>query len=276
MHELITLLENYFTLRGALLSYQQLPWGLEQQQAAQLRQAVAKELTLARRALATESDAPHEHEAAVQEGVESLHQQLQHHGSTTASLARAGLDGGRLGKAIATELHVAAVLEQVVAEARPDEAQLRALYEQNRARFVTPERREAFQILITLNDDYADNRRDRALARITQLARQLAGEGANFGEMALRHSECPSAVEAGRLGMVIRGQLYPDLDERLFAMSQGEISGVVESPLGYHLLRCGDIEPPRALSWDEVKPSLSQRITERMRRRRLQEWLNSA
>lgn len=273
MHGLTPLLRNYFTLRGALLGHHSLPWALEEGALAQLQQAVANELALAERALVTSGESgPSGSDGVVQEGVESFLAQLQCHGSASAILARAGLDGAQLRRAVAAELRVAAVLEQVVADAEPDEAALRALYEQNRERFVAPERREVFHILITVNDDYPDNRREPARKRIMALARQLA-QGGDFGELALRHSECPSAVEAGRLGVVVAGQLYPELDEKLFVLQQGEISTVVESPLGFHLLRCGTIEAARSLAWDEVKPSLSRRIAERARRRRLQEWL---
>lgn len=274
MRDLIPSLQKYFTLRGALLSYQRLPWALEEAQAAQLQAAVAKEIALTQRALDTAGEAHQQPSAAIiGESLESFIGQLQQYGSPTALLQQAGLDSEQLREAITQEVIVAEVLEQVMMEATPSEEELRAIFEQNRERFVAPERREVFQILMTVNDRYPENQREVARQRMDELARKARAAPGTFGDLALSHSECPSAVDAGRLGLVPAGHLYPDLDRELFALESGAISNVVESPLGFHLLRCGVIEPLRQLDWHEVRESLTRRLTELRRKRTLQQWL---
>ena len=56
-----------------------------------------------------------------------------------------------------------------------------------------------------------------------------------FAELALKHSECPTALQGGVLGIVPRGKLYPELDAVLFSIKAGEVSEIVESEIGFHL-----------------------------------------
>jgi peptidyl-prolyl cis-trans isomerase SurA len=62
--------------------------------------------------------------------------------------------------------------------------------------------------------------------------------GADFGELALRHSEDPgSAAQGGDLGFVKRGVFYPEFESAAFALNEGELIRVIESPVGYHIIQ---------------------------------------
>ena len=79
--------------------------------------------------------------------------------------------------------------------------------------------------------------------------------------MALKYSECPTALNGGLLGTVHRGKLYPELEPVAFALQPGELSAVATSPMGVHLLRCDNIEPARELSLAEATPSIRRHLT---------------
>jgi len=153
------------------------------------------------------------------------------------------------------------------------EEELLGVYEAASERFSRPERRVARHILITINEDFAENRRPAVRQRLAAVATQLAEQRQDFGELARRHSECPTALEGGRLGALTRGQLYPQLDAVLFALDEGAVSDPVESDLGLHLLLCERIEPARAVGFDEVRDALRARLSERRRRAAQQAWL---
>lgn len=274
MSEAAVARRHYFTLRGALLSQQRLPWQLSDAERSELEAAVAREERLVARALATPMSslsppAAAEVEAAAQEFVAGL----TGAGDAQQLLAQAGLDRASLATAIGDELRAAAILDRLTTAAAPDEQEVRLWFERHREQFVVPERREAFHILITVNEEYAENRRDSARRRIDAIAARLQADPDEFATLVQRHSECPTAVEGGRLGVVARGHLYPQLEAPLFALAEGACSGVVESPLGFHLMRCGAIEAARALGWEEVRESLTRRLTARQRKRQLQSWL---
>jgi peptidyl-prolyl cis-trans isomerase C len=146
-------------------------------------------------------------------------------------------------------------------------------YELQRDRFARPERRTARHILLTINAEFAENQRDVALARIERIAAQLQGQVEQFGTLARQHSECPTAMQQGQLGTLPRGQLYPALDAALFALAEGEMSGVVESELGFHLLLCEQIEPAELMTFAQVQSKIHMLLQTRRQREYQKSWL---
>jgi parvulin-like peptidyl-prolyl isomerase len=80
----------------------------------------------------------------------------------------------------------------------------------------------------------------------------------------------------GLLGRIKPGQLYPELDEVLFGMEEGSLSGVIRSPMGLHLLLCEKIHQAGRVAFDEVKESLQAQLEKKKRTRLLREWLQQA
>ena len=136
-----------------------------------------------------------------------------------------------------------------------------------------PERRDTYHILISINEDFPENSRPRALERIQAIADKLARKPHLFEELAGKNSECPTSMRGGRIGQVRRGQLYPSLDEVLFRLRPGQLSGAVESEMGFHLLLCKAIEPPQTLSLKKATPHIRKILAERIRESRRREWI---
>ena len=122
-------------------------------------------------------------------------------------------------------------------------------YRLNPERFTRPERRTVRHILITFD---TPEERLQVARQLEELTLRLRA-GADFADLALRHSQCPTALEGGLVGSVPRGQLFPQLDDALFDMRAGEISAVVETEVGLHLLRCDAILPPDAIPFANVR-----------------------
>lgn len=191
-----------------------------------------------------------------------------------ADLARNGLDVATLRLALQRELIFDAVMMRVGARAAPVTAEaVRAFYDAHPAQFTTPERRTVRHILITINADYPENSREAARTRIEQLAAELRAQPDSFGTLAQRHSECPTALEAGQLGTLPRGRLYPELDAALFALPAGAISDVLESELGFHLLWCERIEPARVVTFEQAASHIRERLEARQQQAAQKDWL---
>lgn len=94
-----------------------------------------------------------------------------------------------------------------------------------------PDSIEAQHILCSTNGDP-----DAAREQIDALATKVA-EGADFGELAKEHSDCPSGRRGGDLGSFGRGMMVPEFEEAAFALEVGETSGVVETDFGFHLIK---------------------------------------
>nr|WP_321463569.1 nitrogen fixation protein NifM [uncultured Cohaesibacter sp.] len=186
-----------------------------------------------------------------------------------ADLECNGLTEDGLKQALAKELAADATLEHVAQNApAATEEEARSWYEAHPERFTLDETREARHILITVNDDIEENRREASYARIMAIARELDASLEQFADMALRHSECPSALNGGTLGMVPRGKLYPELDEALFEMDAGGISSVLESEAGFHILYCEAIHPARMAQFEDAAQKIRAAMDKKRRSER--------
>lgn len=189
-------------------------------------------------------------------------------------LQRNRLDEAGFMDALERELRVEAILEKVgTRAAQVSDIDVEVYYHYHPDQFRKPETRRVRHILITLNDDLPDNTRSAAQSRIDAIAARLARDPKRFEEQAMKHSECPTALQGGLLGEVPRNQLYPELDTALFLMSEGEISGILESPMGLHLLRCDAIAPAAVLTLKEARGPIRTLLEQRRKRVCQQAWV---
>ncbi|MCM2331919.1 MAG: nitrogen fixation protein NifM [Pseudomonas sagittaria] len=190
------------------------------------------------------------------------------------ALASHGLDDGGLRTGLARALKVEAVLERICAGLPAiSDADLSLYYFNHPEQFQRPESREARHILITINADYPENTPEAARARLEAIAKRVRSKPERFADQALKHSECPTALQGGLLGYVTPGKLYPQLEASLFSLAVGELSPLLESPLGLHLLRCEAVVPAATVTLEEALPRLRERLHERQRKVFQRQWL---
>lgn len=186
-----------------------------------------------------------------------------------------GLDISVLRQALYRELVFNAVMQKVASlSAAINDIDIRLFYEVQRERFESPEQRVARHILITINPEFPENTREQARYRMEQLVEKLAGRVNRFADFARRFSECPTAMQGGKLGDVQRGQLYPELDSLLFNMQEDEISTIVESEVGLHLLWCEKIRPAKRQPLSKVSHQIRDVLIRRRQRNCQKAWLD--
>ena len=192
-----------------------------------------------------------------------------------ASLEEGGLDEGLLRQALARQCKVNTILDKVDAASSVEisEVDIGIYYHAHFDKFQQPERRNAYHILISINEDFPENSRPKALERIHSIAGKLERKPWQFEELAQRHSECPTAMRGGRIGLVRRGQLYPELDAALFRLHPGQLSEVVESEIGFHVVLCKTIEPPHTISLKTATPHIRKTLAERIRESKRRQWI---
>ncbi len=186
-----------------------------------------------------------------------------------------GLDEEVLRHALYRELMFDAVMQRVVEASSPvTDTDVRLFYEMHLDRFEQPELRVARHILITVNPEFSENTREAALARIEQVADKLGDRANRFSQFAQRYSECPTAMEGGKLGELKAGQLYPELDTALFSMEEGEISPIIESEMGFHILLCEKIKPSKRTAFAKVEMKIRAILEQRHRHSCQKVWLD--
>lgn len=265
----------YLRLKFAQQLFQKPPGELAAAQAQRVEAIVARQVVMEERILATReaaqvSVAP----SSLEDALAQIRGRYAGEAEYLADLAKSQLDPARLAQAIACELKVAAVLDRVAGQGdEVGETDVEIYYLLHRDRFLRPESRSLRHILVTINEGLPGSDRASARDRINAIRERVVKSPARFGEQALKHSECPTALSNGQLGTVKRGQLFAELETVAFALSSGEISAVVESPLGFHLLQCVAVHAESLLPLDAVCSAIRERISESRRRASQKAWI---
>ncbi len=138
---------------------------------------------------------------------------------------------------------------------KPEE--VKAYYDQNSARLSGQEERRASHILINAPKNAPAAERTAAKAKAEALALEVKKSPETFADAAKKNSQDPgSAANGGDLDFFARGAMVKPFEEAAFAMQKGDISGVVESDFGYHIIRLTDIKAPRQKTFEEMKPEI--------------------
>jgi peptidyl-prolyl cis-trans isomerase D len=134
------------------------------------------------------------------------------------------------------------------------DAELRAAYDASKARYSVPEERRASHILIAADKDKSKAEREKAKARATELLAELRKNPAAFAELARKNSADPgSAAQGGDLDFHPRGDMTGPFDDVMFKLKQGEISDVVETEFGYHIIIVTAIRGGTAKPFEEAR-----------------------
>jgi len=142
-----------------------------------------------------------------------------------ADLDRIGLDAASLRQAVERDMRVEALLEKVGARAAAvSDTEVEIFWFMHKERFRRAETRVLRHILVTINEQLTGNERGTARASIEAIRARLLKNPERFAEQALKHSECPTAMNGGLLGQVPRGKLYPEIDAVAFALPVGGLS----------------------------------------------------
>lgn len=139
-------------------------------------------------------------------------------------------------------------------------------YTSNPQLFRQPQEVRARHILIKLVPEADEAQKTEAQKKITMIQQKLKN-GGDFIELAKEFSEGPSSVSGGDLGFFRRGQMVKPFEEAAFALKANEVSDVVQTRFGYHIIKIVEIKPEGTISYEEIK----QRLDEFLKQKKLQE-----
>jgi peptidyl-prolyl cis-trans isomerase C len=135
----------------------------------------------------------------------------------------------------------------------------KAFYDANPQFFKQPEQVKASHILIKVEADATDAQKAEARKKIAEVQQKIKS-GGDFAELAKEYSEGPSNVRGGDLGYFSRGQMVKPFEDAAFALQIDEVSDVVETRFGYHLIKVYDKKPEQIVAYADVKEKLGQRM----------------
>jgi len=267
--------QNYYVLRVALNRFGKVPHELAAIQLEQVFFQASRECELEQLVLnSVEAQDVHIPESALCDAVKQIKNNYPNRESYISDLKHNGLSEPVYEQAVGRELKVKLILDGVALHAAAiSELDCRLFYTSHREKFRRSEARTVRHILITLNEDYAENSRQAALDKMIAIRERVKEKPRCFAEQAMKYSECPTALYGGLLGKLSKGKLYPELEAKLFSMHAGEISGVVETELGFHLLYCEQIHLAGTVLFEEAKRQIREQLAKHRKRVWQKSWL---
>jgi peptidyl-prolyl cis-trans isomerase C len=151
----------------------------------------------------------------------------------------------------------------------------RTFYDENPKQFEMGDQVRASHILIKpIFTEGGDPNEAKAAAKAkAQELLEKIKSGANFAQLAISNSMCPSAPKGGDLGFFPEGKMTPEFEKVAFELAVGQISDVVETGYGYHIIRVTDHKEAHVLSFDEVKDSIIMNLTARKQAELTKEYI---
>jgi peptidyl-prolyl cis-trans isomerase D len=153
-----------------------------------------------------------------------------------------------------------------------NEQDLKTYYEQNLQRLSSKEERRASHILITAAKEAPDAEKKAARAKAEELLKSVKAKPASFAEVARKNSQDPgSAVKGGDLDFFGRGAMVKAFEDAAFSMKKSDISDLVESEFGYHIIQLTDIKAAKAQSFESLRPSIEADLKKQQAQRKYAE-----
>ena len=152
------------------------------------------------------------------------------------------------------------------------EADLKAYFEQNVAQLSGKEERRASHILINAPKEAPAADRQKAKASADALLKSVRAAPSSFAEVAKKNSQdTGSAVKGGDLDFFARGAMVKPFEDAVFAMKKGDISEVIESDFGYHIIQLTDIKAPKQRSFEELRAGIESDLKTQQAQRKYAE-----
>jgi peptidyl-prolyl cis-trans isomerase D len=152
------------------------------------------------------------------------------------------------------------------------EEDLRRYYAENAARYTAAEERRASHILIKADKDMPAAERQKARAKAGALLEQVRKSPAQFAELARKNSDDPGSAErGGDLDYFGRGAMVKPFDDAVFAMKPGEISNLVESDFGFHIIQLTGQRGGEKKSFDAVRAEIEDEVRKQLAQKRFAE-----
>lgn len=153
-----------------------------------------------------------------------------------------------------------------------NEADVKSYYEQNVARLSGKEERRASHILINAPKDMAAADRQKARARAEELLTQVRKSPDSFADAARKNSQdTGSAPNGGDLDFFGRGAMVKPFEEAVFAMKKGDISDIVESDFGFHIIKLTDVKSPKQKTFEELRAGIEADLKTQQAQRKFAE-----
>jgi len=165
--------------------------------------------------------------------------------------------------------YVVLSLDALLSQVTVSDAEVKTWYEGHQDRYQQAEERRASHVLILTNGDAG---KEKAKAKAEEVLKEIQKNPSKFADLAKQHSQDPgSAQKGGDLGFFGRGMMVKPFDDAVFSQKEGEISGLVESEFGYHIIKVTGIKAAKQRPLQEVRAEIEGELKKQAATRKFAE-----
>jgi peptidyl-prolyl cis-trans isomerase C len=199
-------------------------------------------------------------ESAINEQIAALKKRFPNEDEFNKTLQNMDFSQDYLTTQITRDLAIKQFIDKQFAEKiTVSDEEAKSYFDSHPEAFNSPEQVKARHILIKV-DPKADESQKAASRKKTEEIQQRLKKGEEFSTLAKEYSQCPSSAEGGDLGSFQRGQMVKPFEDAVFALEPGEVSGIVETEFGYHLIKSVDKKPKASFAYNDIKEKLQQHL----------------
>ncbi len=168
------------------------------------------------------------------------------------------------------------IQQDVIGKIEITEAEAREYHNKYKEEFITPEMVKVRHILIRSGKNKSANEKKAARDKAEAILKRIKG-GEDFSKLAMEHSEDPrSKPRGGELDFFHRGMMVPEFEKVAFNLKPGQISELVETQFGYHIIKLDERKDARHLSFDETREKVIAKARDRLIDSKRNEFINRA
>jgi parvulin-like peptidyl-prolyl isomerase len=187
-------------------------------------------------------------ESDIDEEIEKIKSSFETESALNDALKRSNLTLNQLKDDINRQLMISETIEQENDKVELTEEEISQYYEENKEYFFEPEKRKIRHILVEDEED------------AQKILNQINDGIVEFENAANEKSICPSSEQDGDLGYITRGQMVKEFETVAFSLEAGEISEVVKTEYGYHIIKCEDIEEEHQQTFEEARETIEENL----------------
>ena len=172
-----------------------------------------------------------------------------------------GLTGDKLKELVKGDMMINKVIEsEIITKIAVTDNEITDFFNQRKDELKDPEKVKARHILFKVEASAPQEEKDKQMKKAKEVMAEVKEGKTEFGELAKKYSEGPSAPNGGDLGTFARGRMVPSFEEAAFALKPNGISDIVETQFGYHIIKVEEKTSARSYEFDEIKDSIRENL----------------
>jgi peptidyl-prolyl cis-trans isomerase C len=165
--------------------------------------------------------------------------------------------------------------KEIIPKVKVSDEEILKFYNDNKERYFSkPEQVRASHILIGVDQKADEETKKKAKEKAEAVLKEVKEGKKDFAELAKSNSTCPSKDQGGDLGPFGKGQMVKPFEDAAFALKQGEVSGIVETQFGYHIIKLTEKKASENVSLDEAKTKIAEFLKGQKIQGKVAEYIN--